>query len=58
MKNTDRRLEPSWRYLLPEGRHNVKLKWLNPHEDYLVRINDIVYYSEKESNDKYYFNLK
>jgi hypothetical protein len=58
MKNTDRKLEPSWRYLMPEGKHHVKLKWLNHQEDYLVRINDIMYYSENEPNDKYYYNLK
>lgn len=58
MKNTDRKLEPSWKYLLPEGEHTVKLKWLNPHEDYLIRINDIVYYSEKPTEDKFYFNKK
>ncbi len=46
MKNTDRRVEPAWKYLLPEGHHKVEMKWKNPHEDYLIRINDIVYYSE------------
>ena len=49
MKNTDRRLEPAWKYLLPEGNHNVELKWLNPNKEYLIRINDIVYYSEKST---------
>ena len=56
MRNTDRRVEPSWRYLLPEGEHTVKLKWLNPNKEYLVRINDIMYYSEKENHNKYYHN--
>ncbi len=45
MKNTERRLEPAWKYLLPEGPHTVKLKWLNPEKNYLLRINDIVYYT-------------
>jgi hypothetical protein len=47
MKNTSRRLEPSWKYQLPEGNHNVRLKWTNPDSDYEIRINDIVIYSEK-----------
>lgn len=52
MKNTSRRLEPAWKYQLQEGKHNVRLKWLNPHPDYEIRINDIVVYSETapESN--------
>ncbi|MCM1151168.1 MAG: ADP-ribosylglycohydrolase family protein [Alistipes senegalensis] len=45
MKNTDRRLEPAWRYLLPEGHHSVLLRWLNPEKDYLIRLNDLVTYS-------------
>jgi hypothetical protein len=46
MKNTSRRLEPDWRYLLAEGDHTVRLKWINPHPDYEIRINDIMIYSE------------
>lgn len=48
MKNTSRRLEPAWKYQLPEGKHNVRLKWVNPNTDYEIRINDIVIYSEKQ----------
>jgi len=55
MKNTARKLEPAWKYLLPEGLHQVKLKWLNPHDEYLLRINDIIYYSANEPAS-YYFN--
>ncbi len=47
MKNTSRRLEPAWKYNLVEGKHTVRLKWVNPHPDYEIRINDIVVYSEK-----------
>ncbi len=47
MKNTSRRLEPAWKYNLVEGKHTVRLKWINPHPDYEIRINDIVVYSEK-----------
>ena len=48
MKNTSRRLEPAWKYQLIEGKHNVRLKWLNPNKDYEIRINDIMIYSEKQ----------
>ena len=48
MKNTSRRLEPAWKYQLTEGKHNVRLKWLNPNKDYEIRINDIIIYSEKQ----------
>lgn len=48
MKNTSRRLEPAWKYQLNEGKHIVKLKWLNPDSEYEIRINDIVVYSENE----------
>jgi hypothetical protein len=46
MKNTSRRLEPSWKYQLNEGKHSIYLKWLNQHSDYEIRINDIMIYSE------------
>ncbi len=48
MKATSRRLEPDWKYQLPEGKHNVTLKWINPNPDYEIRINDIVIYSENQ----------
>jgi len=46
MKNTSRRLEPCWNYQLPEGNHTVQLKWLNHKEEYEIRINDLIVYSE------------
>jgi len=46
MKNTSRRLEPCWKYQLPEGNHTVQLKWLNHKEEYEIRINDLIVYSE------------
>ena len=55
MKNTARRLEPTWKYQMPEGKHTVKLVWRNPHKDYLLRINDIQYYSENENTDQFYY---
>lgn len=52
MKNTSRRLEPAWKYQLPEGKHSVVFNWLNPNENYEIRINDLIVYSEfqPESN--------
>lgn len=32
MRNTDRRVEPAWKYLLPEGPHTVRLVWTNPNQ--------------------------
>ncbi|MDP4282148.1 MAG: ADP-ribosylglycohydrolase family protein [Bacteroidota bacterium] len=45
MKNTSRRLEPAWRYQLPEGKQNIEVRWLNPDPDYEIRINDLIIYS-------------
>lgn len=56
MRNTDRRVEPAWKYLLPEGRHHVRLVWTNPDKMYTIRVNDIMYYSEKENHNQYYYN--
>lgn len=48
MKNTSRRLEPAWKYQLPEGPHKVRLKWINPEPGYLIRLNDLIVYSGNE----------
>jgi hypothetical protein len=48
MKNTSRRLEPAWKYQLPEGEHKVMLKWLNHKPEYEIRINDLIVYSENQ----------
>jgi hypothetical protein len=48
MKNTSRRLEPAWKYQLPEGEHKVMLKWLNHQPEYEIRINDLIVYSENQ----------
>ena len=58
MRNTDCRVEPAWKYLLPEGPHTVRLVWTNPNKNYTIRINDIMYYSEKPNNNRFYSNLK
>ena len=57
MKGTSRKLEPAWKYCMDEGRHHVKLVWRNAKPDtYLLRINAIEYYSEKQNTDTYYHN--
>ena len=57
MKGTSRKLEPAWKYGLPEGRHTVKMVWRNPKPDtYLLRINAIQYYGSKPIDDVYYHN--
>lgn len=48
MMNTARRLEPAWRYQMTEGKHTIRLKWINPDPGYEYRINDLIEYSEKE----------
>lgn len=57
MKGTSRKLEPAWKYGLPEGRHTVRMVWRNPQPDtYLLRINAIQYYSSVQNTDTYYHN--
>ena len=46
MKNTSRRLEPSWKYQMTEGKHTLRLKWTNPAPEYEYRINDLIVYSQ------------
>jgi hypothetical protein len=48
MKNSSRRLEPAWKYNLPEGPHRVRIRWINPEPGYEIRINDIIVYSGKQ----------
>jgi len=53
----DRRYELYWKYLLPNGKHQVKLQLLNPSNEYFCRISDILIYADKqasEKNDKLY----
>lgn len=49
----DRRHDITWRYELEEGEHTVKVKLLNPKEDYKIWAEDlIVYGSSANSNAK------
>jgi hypothetical protein len=58
MKNTSRRLEPAWKYQLTEGKHTVRLKWMNPQKEYEIRINDIVVYAENQPKSNLPQNTK
>lgn len=51
MKNSARRLEPTWKYQMKEGKHEVRLKWKNNTPEYEYRINDLIVYSENEPKD-------
>jgi hypothetical protein len=46
MKNSSRKLEPTWKYQMTEGKHKLRLKWLNPSPEYEYRINDLIVYSQ------------
>lgn len=48
MMNSARKLEPSWNYQMAEGKHTLKLKWINPDPGYEYRINDMIVYSGNE----------
>jgi len=48
MMNSSRRLEPAWKYQMTEGKHTLKLKWINHDPKYEYRINDLIVFSEKE----------
>ena len=44
---TTRRHEPFWKYQLPNQKHTVRMKILNPDEKYPVFINEVIIYSDK-----------
>ena len=57
MRGTSRKLEPAWKYCLPQGRHKVRMVWRNPQPStYLLRINAIQYYADQPAADPYYHN--
>lgn len=47
---TTRRHELAWKYDLPKGRHQVKLKILNPSKDYSIQGGQVIIYSDKPVN--------
>lgn len=44
---THRRHELFWRYQLPKGKHTVRVKLLNTDSEHLVRMNDLLVYSDQ-----------
>lgn len=44
---TTRRYELFWKYQLPKQKHTIKLKILNPDQNYPIRIRDIITYSDQ-----------
>ena len=46
-KFVTRRHEISWKYQLPEQKHKLKLKLLDPNPDYICRMSELIYYSSK-----------
>ena len=46
-KFVTRRHEISWKYQLPEQKHKLKFKLLDPNPDYICRMSELIYYSSK-----------
>ena len=44
---THRRYDLFWKYQLPKGKHTVRIKLLNPDSDHVVRLNELLVYSDK-----------
>jgi hypothetical protein len=44
---TTRRYEAYWKYQLPNQKHSVRIKILNPDEKYPIRLDEVIIYSDK-----------
>lgn len=42
-----RKLEISWAYLLPAGKHTIRLRVLNPRPGEFIRVDELITYSDK-----------
>lgn len=49
---TQRRYDLFWKYQLPKGKHSVRIKLLNPDQDYVVRMGDLLVYSDQPVKSK------
>jgi hypothetical protein len=47
---TTRRYEVCWKYDLPKGKHHVKLKIVNPSDEYKIESPQVIIYSDKPVN--------
>ncbi|MHC4653630.1 MAG: ADP-ribosylglycohydrolase family protein [Planctomycetota bacterium] len=50
---TIRRNEVAWKFQLPEGKHQVKIKLTNPKNGYWVKAGELVTYSSKEVKNRW-----
>jgi hypothetical protein len=42
----NRRIDLLWKYQLPKKKHKVRVKILNPNNSYVLKLSDIVIYSD------------
>ncbi|QDK82245.1 ADP-ribosylglycohydrolase family protein [Spirosoma sp. KCTC 42546] len=49
---THRRHELFWRYQLPKGKHTVRIKVLNPDAEHIVRMGELIVYSDQPVQSK------
>ncbi|MEY4930087.1 MAG: hypothetical protein RI909_811 [Bacteroidota bacterium] len=47
---TTRKSELFWKYKLPKGKHTVRIKLLNPSEHHVIRIDDVIIYSDQPAD--------
>ena len=47
-----RRPELFWKYQLPEAKHTVSFKWLNPNENSSIYLSEILVYTGSSPNIK------
>ncbi len=48
---TTRRLELFWKYQLPDKKHTVRIKVLNPNADYFLNSSEYIVYKDKPSSE-------
>jgi hypothetical protein len=46
-----RRHEVAWKYQLPEGKHSVKITFINPSDGYRINVNDLLVYSSQKTEN-------
>ena len=49
---THRRYDLFWKYQLPKARHTVRIKLLNPDSEHVVRMNEVLIYSDQPVKSK------
>ncbi|GAB4027800.1 ADP-ribosylglycohydrolase family protein [Spirosoma koreense] len=49
---THRRYDLFWKYQLPKGKHTVRVKVLNPDSEHVVRMNEVLVYSDQPVKSK------